>query len=33
MTMTILIITALGTTVPCLSLWLADAQPRLSARG
>ena len=31
--MTILIITALATTVPCLGIWLADAQPRVSARG
>ena len=31
--MTILIITSLATTVPCLALWLADAQARVGARG
>ena len=33
MTMTLLIASALATTVPCLGIWLADAQSRVSARG
>ena len=33
MTIAILIASALATTVPCLGIWLADAQHRVSARG
>jgi len=31
--MMLLIASALATTVPCVGIWLADAQHRVSARG
>ena len=33
MTMSILIIASLATVAPCIAVWLADAQHRVSARG